>query len=167
MAQSTTTLPSNEEVAPISTVSPVEGEQSFPFKTFMSSKTFYPREHSLSAVLSPRRSSLKDFHARFANDLKQRRSISFPSTLKEEPVEVDEPPAKRRRFERRNSKTAAMLFSSMSSIVASDLGDEDTKEERSSLAEETDDPWAGGLEIAEELVRQLKLRRINQASTST
>jgi hypothetical protein len=74
-----------------------------------------------------------------------------------EKQDLAEPPFKRRRFQRRNSKTAAMLFSSMSSIAACDFGD--GKEPTVEISRSADDAWDGGIEIAVALVRQLKLRR--------
>jgi hypothetical protein len=99
----------------------------------------------------------------FSMQLKQHRSMSLPLSLHGDPTQgLMEPPAKRRRFQRRNSKTAAMLFSSISSIVASDVEEKPEKEGtliNEASSENNEDPWKGGVEIAEELVRQLKLRR--------
>jgi hypothetical protein len=89
--------------------------------------------------------------------MEQRRRISF-AAASEEKNSVSEPPLKWRRFQRRNSKTAAMMFSSMASIVSSDLRDSSI-DEKPKEAKAPEDSWEGGLEIAEELVRQLKLRR--------
>ena len=132
----------------------------------MSPKSFYRTEQSLASVMSPRRSSFKALHEKFTNDLSRRRTISFPASFNDGSVELAEPPAKRRRFQRRNSKTAAMLFSSMSSIIAADIDGEDEMENHHQV-ETPEDPWEGGLEIAEELVRQLKLRRKKQTSPSS
>lgn len=63
-----------------------------------------------------------------------------------------EPTMKRRRFQRRNSKTAAMLFSSIATIG---LGLEDTEREK----ETSKDSCDAALKIAEDLVRHLRLRR--------
>jgi hypothetical protein len=111
---------------------------------------------SLASMLTSRRSGLHSLHMQFAAQMDQRRKVSFEAEkVTEEPFE---PPMKRRRFQRRNSKTAAMLFSSMSSIASSDL---ESEKEKSSDKIDTPscDPWDSSLEIAEELVRQLKLRR--------
>jgi hypothetical protein len=82
-----------------------------------------------------------------------------------------EPPSKRRRFQRRNSKTPAMLMSMSASLVQLEFLDEEKKEEEEkqkllnlTKKEETsevddDDDWDGGLEIAEELVKHLQERR--------
>jgi hypothetical protein len=87
--------------------------------------------------------------------MERTRNVSFEGSVEKQ--NLAEPPFKRRRFQRRNSKTAAMLFSSMSSIVSSGVGD--AKEATAEISRPADDAWDGGLEIAEELVRQLKLRR--------
>ena len=92
-------------------------------------------------------------------DGEKRRRISF----EEEPgKETCEPQNKRRRFQRRNSKTSAMLLSSMSSIVSpevrSSIASLDNSDEALSNIPEC--PFADdSLDIAEELVRQLRLRR--------
>jgi hypothetical protein len=114
-------------------------------------------EHSLTSMMSSRRSGLHSLHKKFAEEMEQRRRVSF-AAASEEKNSVSEPPLKRRRFQRRNSKTAAMMFSSMASIVSSDLGDSSI-DEKPKEAKASEDSWEGGLEIAEELVRQLKLRR--------
>jgi hypothetical protein len=113
-------------------------------------------DYSLSSMT--RKSSLHLMHKKFADEIEERRKVNFSSTEKTDPVD-DEPPQKRRRFQRRNSKTAAMLFSSMASIVATDFEDDKEEEETTTRQSSDDSAWDGGLEIAEELVRQLKLRR--------
>jgi hypothetical protein len=82
-----------------------------------------------------------------------------------------EPPSKRRRFQRRNSKTPAMLMSMSASLVQLEFLDEEKKEEEEKQKllnlpkneviseEDDDDDWDGGLEIAEELVKHLQERR--------
>ena len=134
-----------------------------PANSIMSQKSCYPPEQSLVAALSPHRTSIKALQMQFSMQLKQQRSMSLPLSLYDDRTQGSmEPPPKRRRFQRRNSKTAAMLFSSISSIVASDFEENPEKEDTSikeESSESTEDPWEGGLEIAEELVRQLKLRR--------
>ena len=61
-----------------------------------------------------------------------------------------------------------MLITSMSSIIArGDLEKEETESAEKTKQTSEDNAWDGGLEIAEELVRHLKLRRqAKQASTS-
>jgi hypothetical protein len=112
---------------------------------------------SLASMMSARRSGLHSLHKKFAEEMEERRRVSF-SVEEKLSLARAEPPVKRRRFQRRNSKTAAMLFSSMASIVASDF-DEPEKEQEPKDRSTTEDSWDSGLEIAEELVRQLKLRR--------
>jgi hypothetical protein len=71
-----------------------------------------------------------------------------------------ESPPKRRRFQRRNSQTAAMLTSAFSQVVEAvdkkteDDGCDETKQASRNSGNNT----ADGLEIAQDLVRQLKLR---------
>ena len=145
------TAGSNSEAVRVSSMKVLDRE------SVLTPKKLDYEDHSLTSIMSARRSSLQAMHKKFAHELEQRRKVCFDSSCQEEPIE--EPPQKRRRFERRNSKTAAMLFSSMASIVASDFADSD-KEEASSDSRVSDEgAWDGGLEIAEELVRQLKLRR--------
>jgi hypothetical protein len=85
-------------------------------------------------------------------------------------VSEQEPPSKRRRFQRRNSKTPAMLMSMAASLVQLEFLDEEKKEEEEKQKllnitkeviseEDDDDEWDGGLEIAEELVKHLQERR--------
>jgi hypothetical protein len=139
-----------------------------PSKTFDLPKTRMSLggENYLASMMSSRRSGLHSLHTKFAEDImmeQTRRAVSFEGSVEKQ--DLAEPPFnKRRRFQRRNSKTAAMLFSSMSSVVASSvLGDakEPAAEiiSRSAPGADDDACWDGGLEIAEELVRQLKLRR--------
>lgn len=67
------------------------------------------------------------------------------------PVHVS--PSKKRRFERRNSKTPAML------MATSYLRRHDADSRPVMDSMEEDVVWDGGLEIAEELVRHLQNRR--------
>uniref|UniRef100_A0A7R9WS52 Uncharacterized protein n=1 Tax=Craspedostauros australis TaxID=1486917 RepID=A0A7R9WS52_9STRA len=134
----------------------------------------YPHQHSRQSRPQPQ-------HLDASQALHQRRRVSFEmpdSSYLASP----EPPQKKRRFQRRNSKTAAMLFSAMaaSSMAAHQaqttspqMTDENEFAKQSSIpqaptnttqgpspsAASTDETWDGGVEIAEELVRQLKLRR--------
>jgi hypothetical protein len=90
-----------------------------------------------------------------------------------------EPPSKRRRFQRRNSKTPAMLMSISASLVQLEFLDEEKKEEEERLKllnitkkeesseDDDDDDWDGGLEIAEELVKHLQQRRRSSSVSST
>lgn len=125
-------------------------------------KSSFP-DHSLLSVMSPQHLTLKTLQLKFSRELKQCREIHLSAPLNVEPdLCTNEPPSKRRRFQRRNSKTAAMLMCSMSSIIACDFDHTSEQEDASNSqgsVQNTEDPWEGGLEIAEELVRQLKLRR--------
>ena len=147
-----------------------------PSKMMLPLKPLDLSSRSLASLMTSRRSSLQSMHKKFAFELsqQQRRTVSFgemplhtPST--EPSSEPCEPPLKRRRFQRRNSKTAAMLLTSMSSIIASDFEKEDQQQEseEKTISTSEDNPWDGGLEIAEELVRHLKLRRQANAASSS
>jgi hypothetical protein len=80
-------------------------------------------------------------------------------------------PAKRRRFERRNSKTPAMLLQAMQEALDMDLldvSDEETDETNTDPVSEKkdsdgddseEDNWDNGLVVAQELVKQLRERR--------
>lgn len=144
---------------PISDVTAVLEEK--PFSSLLSAKSLCSKDQSLASVFTPRRNSLKELSAKFLREAKHRRSGDLPIAPHDEDQDTVEPPTKRRRFQRRNSKTAAMLFSSLSSINPSDYLDDDKSEEP------VEDSWDGGLEIAEDLVRQLKLRRMSQSFQST
>jgi len=83
-----------------------------------------------------------------------------------------EPSLKRRRFERRNSKTPAMLMKEIDKTLKSfdftsltqnddDKNNGDTRDKTSP----SDPEWDGGLEIAEELVKQLQSRRQRRRGT--
>uniref|UniRef100_A0A8J9T8G1 Uncharacterized protein n=1 Tax=Phaeodactylum tricornutum TaxID=2850 RepID=A0A8J9T8G1_PHATR len=85
-------------------------------------------------------------------------------------VDVVEPRTKKRRFERRNSKTPAMLLAmstAASALPQLDFLDEDNNDldeaskPQFSYVDDDDDEstWGGGLDIAEQLVSQLKQRR--------
>lgn len=80
-----------------------------------------------------------------------------------EEIPTSRPPSKKRRYERRNSKTPAMLMA-MNAALGIELYEED-ETERDSTNSSEDDGWDGGLEIAEELVKQLQNRRRSSSST--
>jgi hypothetical protein len=128
-------------------------------------------EQSLTAIFAPHRSCFKGFGASIAMERSsKRRSISFPLSLREQDAfQESQPPVKRRRFERRNSKTAAMLSNALTWITPAELEEPETKSAREDKDLDVDsvDPWDGGLEIAGELVRQLTLRHHNKAFHST
>jgi hypothetical protein len=149
-----------------------------PVKNYLPVKPLDLSNQSLAAMMASRRSSLQNIQRKFAFEMQQRRvsfgevapslKLSMASVLPTAtPEGGEEPPMKRRRFERRNSKTAAMLISSMSSIITKDFCEEDGDKpaDRTSTAPSSSladgNSWDGGLEIAEELVRHLKLRRRN------
>lgn len=89
-------------------------------------------------------------------------------------VADEEPLNKKRRFQRRNSKTPAMLLALNSPILLQldfleDLKEEEKERRDAAAASSTDtnpfltkDSWDGGLEIAEELVKHLQKRRQSQ-----
>jgi hypothetical protein len=133
-------------------------------------------EHSLTSIMSSRQTTHKFMHKKFAYEIMgYRNSVSFempkptcvPQSISSEPPvtpssSCEEPPMKRRKFQRRNSQTAAMLFSSLASFAEDPDFALETREETCNETAKTGEEspcWDGGLEIAEELVRQLKLRR--------
>jgi hypothetical protein len=117
--------------------------------------------------------SAENVHSIFAAGLERRRraAISFSSDTKD--GEEAEPPTKRRRYQRRNSKTSAMLFSSMN-FLSQDLFDDDNATANKSAEDgkgsvprapqDDDADWDGGLEIAEQLVKHLQKRRLSDVS---
>jgi hypothetical protein len=78
-----------------------------------------------------------------------------------------EPPLKRRRFQRRNSKTPAMLLSGLASVISDFDFDNDVQKSKvtppTSPLLSADD---SGLQIAQDLVRQLRLRRQSNVNNS-
>jgi hypothetical protein len=121
-----------------------------------------------SFVPSSRISHLYRMHEKFAEELQLSltRQVSFTSKdIEKEELSTsqhvehcNDPPPKRRRFQRRNSKTPAMMLSTLSDLCASDLEGDSFHSHTSSegsISHNSD----SGLEIAEELVRQLQLRR--------
>lgn len=139
-------------------------------------------------------STLKAAHSVFIRDFDKRKlgkkSVCFGAELSDYGYEQEQPkkvsfggpcdygysedhsqedrPAKRRRMQRRNSKTPAMLMA-MSANSALDLDFLEKRDElertdsrqssSSSILNDDDDNWDGGLEIAEELVKHLQQRR--------
>lgn len=77
-----------------------------------------------------------------------------------------EPRSKRRRYQRRNSKTPAMLMQTQSSFMGFDLfqREEETQGVEDCRNESSVDDWNGGMEIAKELVEQLRNRRQKRMS---
>ena len=120
---------------------------------------------------------MDNVHSIFAAGLERRRREAYCLGYGEKGNDTEaEPPVKRRRFQRRNSKTPAMLFNAMK-ILPGDLFTDDKidvpKPTVNSLATTTkpqddddDADWDGGLEIAEQLVKQLQKRRTSDASVT-
>lgn len=111
--------------------------------------------------------SLKSVHKALVRDLENRRepkSVSFEIDQQDygygDASPDTEPSTKRRRYQRRNSKTPAMLMQMQESLMGFDLSklDEETHGAEESNESPVDD-WNGGIEIAEELVQQLRNRR--------
>jgi hypothetical protein len=123
------------------------------------------------------RKSLNAVRSAFVLDLESRREKKVSFGVSEAATDygygdcAQEPPTKKRRFERRNSKTPAMLMQ-MASMKSTMLNFDFTKldveadaEGKSAKKQTKDgeaDEWDGGLEIAEELVMHLQNRRQNQ-----
>lgn len=121
--------------------------------------------------LMANRVSLQAAHAAFCRDYEQRRkAVAFPKDSVDygyddygynQETDIQPPPAKRRRFQRRNSKTPQMLMSMSASLASLDflMDDDDREDKKTGTGEEDEDNWDGGLQIAEELVKQLQNRR--------
>lgn len=112
---------------------------------------------------------LQNVHSIFAAGLERRRRAALLG-YGDDTVEGAERPVKRRRFQRRNSKTPAMLFKTLN-ILPKDLFDDmpapKAKETPAApTAKDDDEDWEGGLEIAEQLVAHLQKRRQSDASFS-
>lgn len=127
---------------------------------YSSKPLFTGSPNSLNRMMC-NRSSLKAAHSAFVRDFQERKSksVGFIDTTDygygyDEPSV--QPPTKKRRFERRNSKTPAMLMAmSAAALDLKFLQDKDEEDKK----EADDDDFDGGLEIAEELVKQLQQRR--------
>lgn len=123
--------------------------------------------------------SLENVHSIFAAGLERRRraaALNLGYESKGPDDDEAEPTRKKRRFQRRNSKTPAMLFKSMN-ILSQDLF-EDTKPSepwrtipethgRPESKQDDDADWDSGLEIAEEIVKHLQKRRLSDVSASS
>ena len=142
--------------------------------------------NSLNRLMSGR-SSLKSVRSAFVLDLesnKQKKDVSFDACDygygygpdeddKPSQPQLESPPTKRRRFQRRNSKTPAMLMAMNSPLLFHLDFLEDKKEREKTAAAGSEvsetsnsesqsrkpDSWDGGLEIAEELVKHLQKHR--------
>ena len=160
---------------------------SLPYDTSNNDMKYPLSEASLASLLASRRSHMHRMKQRLASEMPfaLSRQVSFGSSTTndsdntsmdtsnsstesmeaaplpqphhhEPPACTEEPAPKRRRFQRRNSKTPAMLMSSLqraSDVVVA--GDDDGDKPATTTTSSLD----GGLEIAQELVRQLQLRR--------
>eukprot|EP00980_Cylindrotheca_fusiformis_P006120 scaffold1319_cov126-Cylindrotheca_fusiformis.AAC.9 len=108
---------------------------------------------SLFAVISPRKRSRPGAVQELGKEAGKRLYVSF-----EEDAACSfngDPPMKRRRFQRRNSKTAKMLFSSIASFDTSDCGERESRTMGPAACAQFDE----NIEIAEDLVRQLNFYR--------
>jgi hypothetical protein len=130
--------------------------------------------YSLNKLMSNRKTTLKNLHSSFIHDLEMRRdlkSVAFDSIDYGygEDAPGTEPPAKKRRFQRRNSKTPAMLMRMNSPLTNLDFLANLEMDEQGNPTQtgDDDDNWDGGLEIAEELVQQIRNRRCSSASSSS
>jgi hypothetical protein len=111
----------------------------------------------------------------FLQDCERRRKASAVRFAKEESEKTTEtgevdygygedlapPPTKKRRMERRNSKTPRMLMAMSASLATLDFLNDDKDESlfKTTNSEEGEDAFDGGLKIAEELVMHLQNRR--------
>lgn len=141
--------------------------------------------NSLSRLMAGGK-SLNSVRSAFVLDLEsrqQKKEVSFDSygydygygpdvEVKHSDSQQETPPSKRRRFQRRNSKTPAMLMAMHSPLLLHlDFLEEKKDKEKAATGSETtesltpeaqswkSDSWDGGLEIAEELVKHLQKRR--------
>lgn len=103
----------------------------------------------------------------------EKKSVSFASSLEPDYGYGEcfpEPPNKRRRFERRNSKTPQMLMQMKASIGDFDFARLDAEVEAEEQAREHAESskavnvWDTGLQVAEELVMHLQSRRMKRLS---
>lgn len=121
---------------------------------------------SLSKIMTNGK-SLRAVHKAFVRDLENRsdfKSVSFEVDKQDygygDASPDSEPPTKRRRYQRRNSKTPAMLMQMQASLMGFDLSKLDEETHGADGCNDlSSDDWNGGLEIAEELVQQLQNRR--------
>jgi hypothetical protein len=107
---------------------------------------------SLYPLIAPRKRSRPSFLKETDDESVKRRRVSFAKEVTN--ILAAEPPNKRRRFQRRNSKTAKMLFASISVFATSDYGESEQCKIPSPCTEFDED-----IEIAEDLVRQLHFHR--------
>lgn len=146
--------------------------------------------NSLNRLMAGR-SSLKSVRSAFVLDLEnrqQKKDVSFDAygygygygadeeekTLQATQQGDELPAQKRRRFQRRNSKTPAMLMAMNSPLLLHlDFLEEKKESEKASAGSTATttksqswkpDSWDGGLEIAEELVKHLQKHRKSNAN---
>ena len=150
-------------------ISPKASEYLYGSKGFISRTT----PDVLNNLLSRTSPSLS-IRSAFLHDCERRRKskgVSFETETekvekrKEEEIDygydVDfgPPPPKKMRMERRNSKTPRMLMAMNASLASLDfLNDNDDSLFQTNTTED-DDGFDGGLQIAEDLVKQLQSRR--------
>lgn len=107
---------------------------------------------SAYSVMPQKKRSRLGFIGKTSHEPEKTMCVSFEE--KERHSSSAEPPVKRRRFQRRNSQTAKMLVSSISSFATSDFGCNVPSHNGSHCA-----PFDENIEIAEDLVRQLNFYR--------
>jgi hypothetical protein len=134
---------------------------------------FSAKDFIKKSLYSGNNDRMQNVHSIFAAGLERRRRAALlgydDDDQQQKGAEMGEPAAKRRRFQRRNSKTPAMLFKSMS-FLPQDLFNDDkptTAEApvNKQATQEDDDDWDGGLEIAEQIVKHLQKRRISDVQS--
>jgi hypothetical protein len=127
------------------------------------------RNNSLTQMLQQGRRLQEERQNQEKEETPSRGGVSFEVDYGYD-VDMVEPRTKKRRFERRNSKTPAMLLAmstAASALPQLDFLDEDNNDldeaskPQFSYVDDDDDEstWGGGLDIAEQLVAQLKRRR--------
>lgn len=136
-------------------------------------------DNSLNALMVGRRTSFSAAQAARTNFMKQRfaqsKSVSFDSGIdygygEPEPHSGEEqPPMKRRKYMRRNSKTPAMLMamamqSPILDSIKLEIEREDAIAENETSSRSGDEEIDAGLEVAEELVRTLMARRLSPSA---
>jgi hypothetical protein len=113
---------------------------------------------SLSSVIPPRKRSRPGFLKETDDELVKRQRVGFEKEVAD--TYAADPPNKRRRFQRRNSKTAKMLFESISVFATSDHGESEQCKSPSRCTQ-----FDENIEMAEDLVRQLNFYRQGKIST--
>eukprot|EP00527_Entomoneis_sp_CCMP2396_P003302 CAMPEP_0198144358 /NCGR_PEP_ID=MMETSP1443-20131203/14932_1 /TAXON_ID=186043 /ORGANISM="Entomoneis sp., Strain CCMP2396" /LENGTH=173 /DNA_ID=CAMNT_0043807735 /DNA_START=95 /DNA_END=616 /DNA_ORIENTATION=+ len=147
-------------------------EQSLPRDYLYGSKGILTSPDSLSGLLAAHR-ALRRKHGglpvTFKKEVTDNNSEPVDYGYGEEPAPSQEPQSKRRRMQRRNSKTPAMLMAMSASIVASEFlekGEQEVCKTKEAQLPGWDDSWDGGIDIAEDIVNHLQTRRQNISSGS-